>query len=76
MGGLAEDHVAGSQLGETFHHIVLDQFTRLRDGDELWFENRLSTELQAYVKATTLSDVIQRNSSVTSTQIQSLVMKL
>ena len=38
IGGLAEDHVAGV-VGETFHYILSDQFTRLRDGDRFWHEN-------------------------------------
>ena len=30
VGGLAEPHVEGSMLGETFHTIIKDQFTRMR----------------------------------------------
>lgn len=76
VGGICEDHLPGSQLGQTFHHIVLDQFTRLRDGDALWYENRLSPQLQAYVKNTSLADVIRRNTSIARTEIQDFVMKL
>ena len=39
-GGLAEDHVAGSIIGETFGKIIGDQFTALRDGDRYYFENQ------------------------------------
>ena len=38
-GGLAEDHVPGAMLGETFHTMIVEQFRRLRDGDRYWFEN-------------------------------------
>lgn len=76
VGGLAEDHVTGSQLGELFHTIVIDQFTRLRNGDELWFENRMSAELQTYTKTQYLADVIRRNTSIASSQLQNFVMKL
>ena len=75
VGGLCEDHVEGSQLGELFHTIVVEQFTRLRDGDELWFENRLSSQLQQYVRTIKLADVIRNNTSIT-TEIQDEVMKL
>jgi len=36
VGGLAEDHVYDSELGETFHKIMLEQFIRIRDGDRFW----------------------------------------
>ena len=66
VGGLAEDKVAGSQLGETFHTIVLDQFMRLRDGDAYFYEKRLAEtpDLLAEIKATTFADIIQRNSDI------------
>ncbi|MCA9048502.1 MAG: hypothetical protein KDA89_07220 [Planctomycetaceae bacterium] len=68
IGGLAEDHVAGSSVGETFRTILADQFTRLRDGDRFWYENVLSGDLLARVKSTTLADVIERNTGVTGLQ--------
>jgi Animal haem peroxidase len=40
VGGLAEDHVAGGVIGQTFGLIVGDQFTALRDGDRYYFENQ------------------------------------
>lgn len=38
VGGLAEDHVNGGLVGETFFTILKDQFTRLRDGDRFWYQ--------------------------------------
>jgi Ca2+-binding RTX toxin-like protein len=66
IGGLAENKVEGSQLGATFHTIVLDQFMRLRDGDAFYYEERLSDtpDLLAQIKGTSFSDIIQRNSDV------------
>lgn len=64
VGGLVEDPVAGSQLGELFHAIVLDQFLRVRDGDRFWYEDRLSPELVDEINNTTLSDIILRNSDI------------
>ncbi len=39
IGMLAEDHVAGSSMGELMQLIILDQFERLRDGDRFFFLN-------------------------------------
>ena len=39
IAGLAQPHFAGSMLGETFYKIVLDQFTRSRDGDRFFYLN-------------------------------------
>ena len=39
VAGLAEDHVSGSSLGETFREIVKQQFEAIRDGDRFWYEN-------------------------------------
>ena len=66
IGGLAEDKVEGSQLGATFHTIVLDQFMRLRDGDAYYFEERLADtpDLLAQIKDTSFSEIIQRNSDI------------
>lgn len=68
VGGLAEDHVAGGNLGITFHTIVADQFERIRDGDRYWYENALSESDLASVKATRLSDVIRRNTTADTVQ--------
>jgi len=46
-GGLSEDLVPGSHLGELFHLIIKIQFESLRDGDRFWYERKLSdAELQ------------------------------
>ena len=66
IGGLAEEKVPGSQLGSTFHAIVLDQFLRLRDGDRLYFEERLKDfpELLAEIKDTSFSDILLRTTGI------------
>ena len=58
---VAEDHVPGTSVGETMLAYMVDQFTRLRDGDRFYFENVMDANLIAEVKATRLSDVIKRN---------------
>ena len=62
VGGLAEKHVDGGNLGETFTKIIADQFERLREGDRYWYETSLSEEDLVYVKSRTLSKVIADNS--------------
>lgn len=64
VGGLAEDHVDGASIGETFQTIIADQFTRLRDGDRFWYENVLDGDELEEVESTTLADVIQRNTDI------------
>ena len=68
VGGLAETHLPGSSLGSLFTRILVDQFTRLRDGDRFWYQNSLPADLVKTVQSTTLADVIRRNSSVTNIQ--------
>lgn len=64
VGGLAEDHVEGSSLGEFMQTVLIDQFERLRDGDRFWYENVLSGRQIAAVESTTLADVIMRNTDI------------
>jgi CshA-type fibril repeat protein len=64
VGGLAEDPVAGGMVGETFRRVMVEQFTRLRDGDPRWSQGRgfNPDELKA-LWSTTLADVLKRNST-------------
>lgn len=68
VGGLAERHLPGSSVGATFTRIIIDQFTRLRDGDRYWYENALSPAAIQMVKTTSLADVVRRNTNVTNLQ--------
>src|SRR5207237_8610383 len=38
VGALAEDHVAGTSTGPLIRAGLIDQFTRLRDGDSFWYQ--------------------------------------
>ena len=75
VGGLAEDQVHGSSLGELMHTIVADQFLRLRDGDRFWYENDLTGDSLDFVRSTKLSEVIQRNTAVTNIQQDVMFVK-
>jgi peroxidase len=61
-GGLAEDHTDGAAIGRTFGTIIADQFTALRDGDRMYFENQgFDHQTLNEIKSTTLSDIIERD---------------
>jgi hypothetical protein len=66
IGMLAEDHVENSALGETMHVIIKEQFTRLRDGDRLYYGSEFSElgDIQDEINSTTLADVILRNTEI------------
>lgn len=68
VGGLAEKHVPGAIVGETFHTILVDQFVRLRDGDRFWYQNDpffLSNPwLTEELEGTRLADIIRRNTGI------------
>ncbi len=66
VGMLAEDHVNNSVLGETMLFIIKEQFTRLRDGDRLYYESQFSEmdNVKNEIKRTTLADIILRNTEI------------
>ncbi len=66
VGGLAEDPLSGqgSQLGELFTYIVVQQFEELRAGDRFWYENYLTNSELEIIKDTTLAKVIRDNTDI------------
>jgi len=68
VGVLAEDHASGSSVGQLAQRMMVDQFSRLRDGDRMWFENIFTGQQLEKLEGTRLSDVIQRNTALTSLQ--------
>jgi peroxidase len=61
-GGLAEDHTDGAAIGQTFGRIIGDQFTALRDGDRLYYENQgFDRHTLKSIESTTLSEIIERD---------------
>jgi hypothetical protein len=62
IGGLAEDPADGALVSSTFQAIIGQQFTALRDGDPLWFENQgFDPATLKEIQTTTLSDLIMRD---------------
>src|SRR5262249_1447595 len=68
VGMLAEDHVAGGSTGPLVRAILVDQFTRLRDGGRYWYERTYSGAALQTLENTTLADVIRRNTTLTNVQ--------
>ena len=65
VGMLCEKHEPGAAVGETIKTILVDQFTRLRDGDRFWFENDPDlASVKDEIKQTGLSDIIHRNTEI------------
>ncbi len=69
-GGLAEDHVSGSDMGPLFTRILANQFTRLRNGDRFFYQNEQWTqnELNLFWQGNTLAKIIEANTHVTNLQ--------
>lgn len=76
-GGLAEDHVRGSDVGPLFQAIMVNQFTRLRDGDRFFYLNEHFTpqELHLIQADNTLTKVIESNTSITNLQANAFLFK-
>ncbi len=68
VGGLAEAHVNGGSIGQTFTKIIADQFQRLRDGDRFFYLNQFRGAQLAAIQNTTLADIIRLNSGTTNLQ--------
>ena len=66
--GLAEDHMPGALVGETFRTIMVEQFIRLRDGDRFWYLNdpffTSEPDSLAELEQTRLSDIVRRNTKL------------
>jgi hypothetical protein len=68
VGILSEDHVPGASVGQLAKTIIADQFQRLRDGDRFWYQRLFSGRTLTDLENTTLSDVIQRNTTIKNLQ--------
>ena len=74
VGGLAEKHVAGGNVGETFSRIIADQSTRLRDGDRFWYQNQgFDKATMRDIESTTLSSLILKNTDTQHIQADAFV---
>jgi hypothetical protein len=69
-GALAEDHVAGADVGPLIKAGLVDQFRRLRDGDRYFYLNESFSqeELTLLRQADALAKAIMANTEITNLQ--------
>jgi peroxidase len=69
IGGLAEKHAAGANVGPTFQAIIADQFQALRAGDRFFWQNQgFDPQTAAMIGKTTLTNLLQRNTATPNLQ--------
>jgi hypothetical protein len=73
VGAIAEDHLPGSSAGPTVTEVVVNQFVRLRDGDQYFFVNDPVLKLPIVSgvmdwQRVTLAEIIRKNTSITNIQ--------
>ncbi|MEO1066384.1 MAG: peroxidase family protein [Pseudomonadota bacterium] len=75
VGGIAEDYASDDvTIGVTFQAILLDQFSRARDGDEFFYKNReYDPAILEIIENTQFSDVIMRSGGVEHVQRDALL---
>ncbi|NDP37696.1 MAG: heme peroxidase [Rhodoferax sp.] len=65
IGGLAEVHVMGGLLGETFNVVFVDQINRLMDGDRFYYLYRLNNmQMGDEIANAQFKDIIERNTGL------------
>lgn len=74
IGGLAENHVAGAMVGQTFDVIIAQQFQSLRDGDRFWYQNQgFDAATIKTIESTTLSSLMLKNTDTQHMQADAFV---
>jgi hypothetical protein len=73
VGTLAEDHLAGTSVGELLSISMVDQFTRLRDGDRFFYLfdpdiPNLEMESGVDIDSITLGQIIRANTGIDNLQ--------
>jgi hypothetical protein len=76
-GGVAEDHVPGSDVEPLFQAIIINQFARLRDGDRFFYLNEKLNpeEMSLFTQGNTLSKVISANTEITNLQPDAFIFR-
>lgn len=64
VGGLAEDPFREALVGELVFTALRRQFEQLRDGDRFWYENVFRGPELREIQATSLADIIRRNTEI------------
>jgi peroxidase len=69
VGGLAENHAPGADVGSTFQAIIAKQFDALRAGDRFFWQNESFDPTTAkLISQTNLGSIIERNTGTTVEQ--------
>lgn len=66
VGAMSEDKIYNAAVGLTLAKVFKLQFERLRDGDRFWYLNQFNGQTLRWLKRQTLSQVIERNSTVSN----------
>jgi Animal haem peroxidase len=81
VGMLSEDHVAGASVGELLGTVLKDQFTRLRDGDPLFYKIDLDLRDPTImtkvlnIDTVSLQEIIVRNTNIDHNRTKSAFVK-
>jgi peroxidase len=69
IGGLAENHAPGADVGQTFQTIIADQFDALESGDRFfWLNQGFDPATAQMISQTTLADIIERDTGTPAEQ--------
>ena len=69
MGGLAEAHAPGANVGPTFQYIIGSQFWRLRSGDRFFWQNEgFDRQTAAAIASTTITTLMLRDTTARNLQ--------
>jgi Ca2+-binding RTX toxin-like protein len=68
VGGLAETHINGGQVGQTFWVVLHEQFDRLQEADEFYYIDRFDNFdlYQGEFEATSFAGIVARNTGLTN----------
>jgi hypothetical protein len=77
-GMLAEDHLAGADVGPLVEAILVKQFADLRDGDRFFYLNESfnTQETSLIAQGNTLAKVIENNTNITNLQADVFFFKV
>jgi Ca2+-binding RTX toxin-like protein len=68
VGGLAETHINGGQVGQTFWVVLQEQFDRLQEADEFYYIDRFDNFdlYQGEFEASNFAGILARNTGLTN----------
>lgn len=68
VGGLAEQHINGGVVGQTFWVVLHEQFDRLQDGDRFYYISRFDDFdfYENFIDGQEFADIVARNTGLTN----------